>query len=53
MAGRGEAETLRGAEMPTLPHRLHGRLMATRLLELEPTNAEGRHLRDAIIVDAR
>src|SRR5215470_3953828 len=24
-----------------------------RLLELEPTNAEGRHLRDAIIVDAR
>jgi transposase len=24
-----------------------------RLLELEPTNAEGRHLRDAIIVDVR
>ena len=24
-----------------------------RLLKLEPTNAEGRHLRDAIIVDAR
>jgi transposase len=24
-----------------------------RLLELEPTNTEGRHLRDAIIVDAR
>jgi transposase len=24
-----------------------------RLLELEPANAEGRHLRDAIIVDAR
>jgi hypothetical protein len=24
-----------------------------RLLELQPTNAEGRHLRDAIIVDAR
>jgi transposase len=24
-----------------------------RLLELEPTNADGRHLRDAIIVDAR
>jgi transposase len=24
-----------------------------RLLELEPTNAEGRHLRDAVIVDAR
>jgi transposase len=24
-----------------------------RLLELKPTNAEGRHLRDAIIVDAR
>jgi len=24
-----------------------------RLLELEPTNAEGRHLRDAMIVDAR
>ena len=24
-----------------------------RLLELEPTDAEGRHLRDAIIVDAR
>ena len=24
-----------------------------RLLELEPSNAEGRHLRDAIIVDAR
>ena len=24
-----------------------------RLLELDPTNAEGRHLRDAIIVDAR
>jgi transposase len=24
-----------------------------RLLELEPSNAEGRHLRDAIIVDVR
>jgi transposase len=34
----------------------HARKLAReldRLLELEPVNAEGRHLRDAIIVDAR
>jgi len=34
----------------------HARTLAReldRLLELEPVNAEGRHLRDAIIVDAR
>lgn len=34
----------------------HARTLARgldRLLELEPTHAEGRHLRDAIIVDAR
>jgi transposase len=34
----------------------HARTLAReldRLLELEPTNAEGRHLQDAIIVDAR
>ena len=34
----------------------HARILAReldRLLELEPVNAEGRHLRDAIIVDAR
>ena len=34
----------------------HARTLAReldRLLQLKPTNAEGRHLRDAIIVDAR
>jgi transposase len=42
---------LADATIKTHARKLERRL--DRLLELDPTNADGRHLRDAIIVDAR
>jgi transposase len=47
----GRRPNLTGNTMKAYARKLERQL--DRLLEFKPTNAEGRHLRDAIIVDAR